>query len=91
MAILIFDMKAFIRLFATVESIVNMAHFSNACVCFSPGLTVQLAHQTWRETNVNIVKMGYIYNRFLLTLTLTLMVYLPPSYQGHCPCSGGPF
>ena len=27
----------------------------------------------------------------LLTLTLTLTVYLPPSYQGHCPCSGGPF
>ena len=20
-----------------------------------------------------------------------LVVYLPPSYQGHCPCSGGPF
>ena len=27
----------------------------------------------------------------ILTLTLTLVVYLPPSYQGHCPCSGGPF
>ena len=27
----------------------------------------------------------------LLNLTLTLVVYLPPSYQGHCPCSGGPF
>ena len=25
------------------------------------------------------------------SLTLTLTVYLPPSYQGHCPCSGGPF
>ena len=26
-----------------------------------------------------------------ILLTLTLVVYLPPSYQGYCPYSGGPF
>ena len=37
-ASLIFDVKAFIHL---LESIVNMAHFNNVYVLFSPGPTVR--------------------------------------------------
>ena len=56
-------MKSFIRLFATVESTVNMAHFNIVYVRFH----VQCAEsdgRTWRETNINIVKMSHIYDRF---------------------------
>ena len=34
---------------------------------------------------------GSSHSTLLNSFTLTLVVYLPPSYQGYCPCSGGPF
>ena len=42
MASLIVDMKSFIRLFARIDRFINMAHFNNVYVCFSPGPTVRI-------------------------------------------------
>ena len=32
-----------------------------------------------------------LYVFFFFFFFFFMVVYLPPSYQGHCPCSGGPF